>query len=58
MELAKPLQKFLEAGCEVTFTSPLGQEPQPDPLSVSLATFAGNLYEKQSELDLIERMKQ
>lgn len=57
MELAKPLQKFLEAGCEVTFASPLGQTPQADPLSLSLAAFAGNFYERQRELDLIERMK-
>lgn len=57
MELAKPLQKLLDAGYEVTFASPLGQEPQADPLSVSLAAFAGNYYERQRELDLIEHMK-
>jgi putative intracellular protease/amidase len=57
MELAKPLQKFLSAGHEVTFASPEGKEPTPDPLSVSLAAFAGNFYERQRELDLIERMK-
>jgi putative intracellular protease/amidase len=57
MELAKPLQKFLSAGCEVVFASPEGHEPTPDPLSVSLAAFAGNYYEQQRELDLIERMK-
>jgi putative intracellular protease/amidase len=57
MELAKPLQKFLDAGYEVTFASPEGKEPTPDPLSVSLAAFAGNFYERQRELDLIERMK-
>ncbi|KAK4096206.1 class I glutamine amidotransferase-like protein [Parathielavia hyrcaniae] len=57
MELAKPLQKILDAGCEVTFASPEGKEPTPDPLSVSLAAFAGNYYEKNRELDLIERMK-
>jgi putative intracellular protease/amidase len=57
MELAKPLQKMLEAGCEVTFASPEGKEPTPDPLSVSLAAFAGNFYERQRELGLIERMK-
>jgi putative intracellular protease/amidase len=57
MELAKPLQKFLDAGYEVTFASPAGKEPQPDPLSVSLAAFAGNWYEKQRELGLIDQMK-
>jgi putative intracellular protease/amidase len=57
MELAKPLQKFLAAGCEVVFASPEGHEPTPDPLSVSLAAFAGNYYEQQRELELVERMK-
>jgi putative intracellular protease/amidase len=42
MELAKPLQKILDAGHEVTF---------------SLLAFAGNVYERQRETDLIERMK-
>lgn len=57
MELAKPLQKILDAGYEVTFTSPEGKEPQPDPLSTSLLAFVGNIYERQREQDLIERMK-
>jgi putative intracellular protease/amidase len=57
MELAKPLQKFLDAGHEVTFASPEGKEPTPDPNSVSLLAFAGNVYERRRELDLIERMK-
>lgn len=57
MELAKPLQKFLDANYEVTFASPEGKEPQPDPLSVSLAAFAGNFYERNRELNLMERMK-
>lgn len=57
MELAKPLQKFLDAGHEVTFASPAGKEPTPDPNSVSLLAFAGNVYERRRELDLIERMK-
>lgn len=56
-ELAKPLQKFLEAGYEVTFASPEGKEPTPDPLSTSLAAFAGNWYERQREQELIEKMK-
>jgi putative intracellular protease/amidase len=57
MELAKPLQKILDAGHEVTFASPEGKEPQPDPLSTSLLAFVGNFYERQRETALIERMK-
>lgn len=57
MELAKPLSRLLEEGYEVTFASPEGKEPTPDPLSVSLAAFAGNFYERKRETDLIERMK-
>jgi putative intracellular protease/amidase len=57
MELAKPLQKFLDAGYEVTFASPEGKEPTPDPNSLSLVAFAGNWYERQRELGLMERMK-
>ncbi|KAI9039852.1 type 1 glutamine amidotransferase domain-containing protein [Aspergillus affinis] len=58
MELVKPLQKFLDAGHEVTFASPKGQEPAPDPNSESLLAFAGNFYERRRETELIERMKQ
>ncbi|RAH71151.1 type 1 glutamine amidotransferase domain-containing protein [Aspergillus aculeatinus CBS 121060] len=57
MELAKPLQKLLDAGHEVTFASPRGQEPVPDPNSESLLAFAGNFYERRRETALIERMK-
>jgi putative intracellular protease/amidase len=57
MELAKPLSRLLEEGYEVTFASPEGKEPTPDPLSLSLAAFAGNFYERQRETELIERMK-
>lgn len=57
MELAKPLQGLLDAGYTPTFASPLGKEPTPDPLSVSLAAFAGNYFEKQRELSLVEQMK-
>ncbi|KAF2439281.1 ThiJ/PfpI family protein [Karstenula rhodostoma CBS 690.94] len=57
MELAKPLQTLLDAGFEPTFASPLGKEPTPDPLSASLAAFAGNFFEKKRELDLVEKMK-
>ena len=56
-ELAKPLAKLLEAGHEVTFASPKGHEPAPDPNSESLLAFAGNFYERRRENDLIERMK-
>lgn len=54
MELAKPLSKILEAGYDVTFASPKGLEPKPDPLSDSLLAFAGNYYERQLERDLVE----
>ncbi|GMG15252.1 unnamed protein product [Aspergillus oryzae] len=57
MELAKPLQKLLDAGYEVTFASPKGQEPTPDPNSESLLAFAGNFYERRRENELIDRMK-
>ncbi|KAF2279716.1 ThiJ/PfpI family protein [Westerdykella ornata] len=57
MELAKPLKRLLEAGYEIAFASPEGKEPTPDPLSLSLAAFAGNFYERKRETDLIERMK-
>ncbi|CAN8106058.1 unnamed protein product [Discula destructiva] len=49
MELAKPMQKLLDAGYDVTFVSPLGNEPQPDPNSESLLAFAGNYYEQKRE---------
>jgi len=57
MELAKPLKKLLDAGYEVTFASPEGKEPVPDPNSESLLAFAGNFYERRRENELIERMK-
>ncbi|KAJ9629614.1 hypothetical protein H2203_001994 [Taxawa tesnikishii (nom. ined.)] len=57
MELAKPLSKLLDAGYEVTFASPEGKEPTPDPNSESLLAFAGNFYERRRENELIERMK-
>lgn len=57
MELAKPLQKLLDAGHEVTFASPKGEEPVPDPNSETLLAFAGNFYERRRETELIERMK-
>ncbi|KAF7718558.1 Molecular chaperone Hsp31 and glyoxalase 3 [Penicillium ucsense] len=56
-ELAKPLQKLLDAGHEVTFASPEGKEPVPDPNSETLLAYAGNFYERRREQDLIERMK-
>lgn len=57
MELAKPLTQLLESGYEVTFASPKGQKPVPDPNSESLLAFAGNFYERRRENALIERMK-
>ena len=56
-ELAKPLQKLLDAGHEVTFASPKGYEPTPDPNSESLLAYAGNFYERRREQDLMARMK-
>ncbi|KAL2110369.1 hypothetical protein VUR80DRAFT_1253 [Thermomyces stellatus] len=56
-ELIKPLEKLLEAGHEVTFASPKGQEPAADPSSESLLAFAGNFYERRRQNELIERMK-
>lgn len=57
MELAKPLEKLLSANYEVTFTSPTGKQPEPDPNSESLLAFAGNFYERRRENDLVDRMK-
>ncbi|KAF2634250.1 ThiJ/PfpI family protein [Massarina eburnea CBS 473.64] len=57
MELAKPAQILLDAGYDITFASPQGKEPTPDPLSTSLAAFVGNWYEKNRELELVEKMK-
>lgn len=57
MELAKPLSALLTAGYEVTFASPKGQTPKPDPNSETLLAFAGNFYEREREQKLIERMK-
>ncbi|KAL4938163.1 hypothetical protein BDV06DRAFT_215327 [Aspergillus oleicola] len=57
MELAKPLQALLDAGHEITFASPQGKEPQPDPNSESLLAFAGNFYERRRENELLQRMK-
>ncbi|KAK7748956.1 hypothetical protein SLS53_000981 [Cytospora paraplurivora] len=57
MELAKPLKKILDAGYEVTFASPLGKEPQPDPNSETLLAFAGNWLERRRENELVEREK-
>lgn len=56
-ELAKPLQKLLEAGHEVTFASPKGQEPSVDPSSETLFAYAGNFYARRQENELMERMK-
>lgn len=57
MELAKPLTKLLEFSYEITFSSPKGLKPEPDPNSESLLAFAGNFYERTRENELIERMR-
>ncbi|KAL4801265.1 isoprenoid synthase domain-containing protein [Aspergillus unguis] len=57
MELAKPLQILLDAGHQITFASPKGEEPKPDPNSESLLAFAGNFYERRRENELLEKMK-
>lgn len=57
MELAKPLAKLLESSHEITFSSPKGLKPEPDPNSESLLAFAGNFYERQRENELIDRMR-
>ncbi|KAK4915979.1 hypothetical protein LTR66_017050 [Elasticomyces elasticus] len=54
---SRPDAKLLDAGHEVTFASPKGQEPTPDPNSEQLLAYAGNFYERQYEQDLIERMR-
>lgn len=56
-KLAKPLQKLLDAGHEVTFASLKGREPKSDSNSETLNVFAGNFYERQHEQDLVERMR-
>ncbi|KAI9928825.1 hypothetical protein ASPWEDRAFT_103451 [Aspergillus wentii DTO 134E9] len=57
MELAKPVRKLLEAGHEITFASPQGKEPTPDPNSESLLAFAGCFYERNRENELLDRLK-
>lgn len=57
MEVAKPLKAVLDAGYEVTFASPRGKTPHPDPMSESLLAFAGDFYERRVEKELIERMR-
>jgi putative intracellular protease/amidase len=56
-ELAKPLQKLLDAGHHVTFASPKGHKPTADPNSESLLAYAGNFYERRREKELIAQMK-
>lgn len=55
-ELAKPLQKLLDAGYEVTFASPSGRRPNIDPLSESLVVYFGNWLQKNRDNQLIQRM--
>lgn len=57
-ELAKPLQRLLDAGYEVTFASPSGKRPNIDPLSESLLVYFGNWISKNKENKLFQRMEQ
>jgi len=55
MELAKPLDRLLSAGYEVTFASPEGKQPGIDPLSESTPlAFLGNWKEKERENELVK----
>jgi len=57
MELAKPLTQILDAGYQVTFTSPKGGTPNIDPLSDStMLAFLGNWWEHNREQKLIQEM--
>jgi putative intracellular protease/amidase len=56
-ELTRPVEKLLEAGYEITFASPKGQEPKPDPNSWYFATIAGGFYERRKEEAVLDRMK-
>lgn len=56
-ELTRPVEKLLQAGYELTFASPKGQEPKPDPNSWYFASIAGGFYERNKEEDVLERMK-
>ncbi|KAH9932156.1 ThiJ/PfpI family protein [Amylocystis lapponica] len=56
-ELAKPLQKLLDAGYDVTFASPKGGRPSVDPLSESLLVYFGNWKQKQRESALVQQME-
>jgi putative intracellular protease/amidase len=57
MEVAKPLKQLLDSGYEVTFASPRGTKPNPDPNSESVLAFAGDFYERRVEKELIDRMR-
>lgn len=57
MELSKPLSTLLSEGYEITFASPKGHPPKPDPNSETLLAFAGNFYERRREQALIARMR-
>ncbi|KAH9930894.1 class I glutamine amidotransferase-like protein [Fomitopsis serialis] len=57
-ELAKPLEKLLEAGYDVTFASPSGKRPSIDPLSQSLMVYYGNWLRRRHENALFDKMAQ
>ncbi|EIN14256.1 ThiJ/PfpI family protein [Punctularia strigosozonata HHB-11173 SS5] len=56
-ELAAPLTKLLDYGIQVTFASPEGRQPQPDPLSVSPLAFLGAWWVRNRENELIKKME-
>ncbi|KZO96707.1 ThiJ/PfpI family protein [Calocera viscosa TUFC12733] len=56
-ELAKPLERLLDAGFEVTFASPGGKGPNLDLISTSLMAYLGNYWSKKKDLSLLEKMK-
>ncbi|KAI9150640.1 ThiJ/PfpI family protein [Paramyrothecium foliicola] len=56
-ELTRPVEKLLQEGYELTFASPKGQEPKPDPNSWYFASIAGGFYERNKEEAVLERMK-
>jgi len=57
-ELAKPLEKLLDAGYDVTFASPSGKRPSIDPLSQSLMVYYGNWLRRRQENALFDKMAQ
>ncbi|TPX61145.1 hypothetical protein PhCBS80983_g01308 [Powellomyces hirtus] len=57
-ELAKPLQRLLDAGYTPVFTNPNGSTPAEDSMSSYLLVFLGNYMERRREWDLLSRMRE